>query len=269
MPITIRPVAALAEYDACERLQLAVWGGGVVPNHLLLTMQKNGGVVLGAFDEGQADAPLVGFVFGFLARTPDGRLKHASHMAAVLPAYRDHGLGERLKWAQRAQVLNQGVQLMTWTFDPLISRNARLNLHKLGGIARSYLPNHYGPEPEDPNGELPSDRFLIEWHLASPRVLARLPDAAALGVPDRLDQSIPLANPDPLGSISQPAANRFHIQIPADIEALKATDMPKARAWRFQVRALAQAAFAAGYTITDYRRQGEVGFYLVEHSAHL
>jgi predicted GNAT superfamily acetyltransferase len=265
MSIHIRPLAAYADYMACEAIQRAVWGEfGVVPHHLLLTAQKNGGLLLGAFDAGAPAAPMVGFVFGFLARDARG-LKHASHMAAVLPAYRDARVGERLKWAQRDHALAQGLGRMTWTFDPLISRNARLNIRKLGAVCGTYFQNLYGPEPEDPQGDLPSDRFQVDWWLASPRVAERRAAPPAAGAAEL--RAAPLANPDPLAPAALPAAERLLIQIPADIEALKAADMPKARAWRYQVRALAQAAFAAGLAVTDYALDGAVGLYLLEAQA--
>ncbi len=98
MHIDIRPIETYAEYRACEQLQKLVWGDEfVVPLNVLTTVQRNGGLVLGAF----IGQELVGFVFGFLARTADGRLKHASHMAAVRPDLRDSRIGERLKRAQR------------------------------------------------------------------------------------------------------------------------------------------------------------------------
>jgi chorismate synthase len=270
--IEIRPLATYAEYMACEQIQRVVWGEfGVVPHHLLLTAQKNGGLLLGAFDAAAPGAPMAGFVFGFLARDARG-LKHASHMAAVLPAHRDARIGERLKWAQREHALAQGLERMTWTFDPLISRNARLNIRKLGAVCGTYYPNLYGPEPEDPAGELPSDRFQVDWWLASPRVAAR----QAGGPPEpgaaELRSAAILANPDPLAPAELPAGGpqdaaqplRLLVQIPADIEALKAADMPKARAWRSQVRALAQSAFAAGLVVTDYALDGAAGLYLLE-----
>jgi predicted GNAT superfamily acetyltransferase len=210
------------------------------------------------------DAPIVGFVFGFLARAEDGRLKHASHMAGVLPAYRDAQVGERLKWAQRDYALAQGLELMTWTFDPLISRNARLNIAKLGAVCRTYVRNIYGPEPEDAQGELPSDRFRVDWWLNSPQVAARRDAPPALTRAAELRALAPLANPDPQGPTDQPTGERFLIQIPANVEALKASDLPRARAWRYQLRVLAEGAFAAGFTATDYARDGEVGLYLLE-----
>jgi predicted GNAT superfamily acetyltransferase len=214
---------------------------------------------------------MLGFVFGFLARDARG-LKHASHMAAVLPTRRDARIGERLKWAQREHALAQGLERMTWTFDPLISRNARLNLRKLGAVCSTYLPNLYGPEPEDPAGELPSDRFQVDWWLTSPRVVERQAGRAPQPSAAELRSAAALANPDPLAPAELPAGAsqdeaqplRLLIQIPADIEALKAADMPKARAWRYQVRALALAAFAAGFVVTDYAFDGDVGLYLLE-----
>ncbi len=265
MPIEIRPIETYAEYMDCEALQRATWGEfGVVPHHLLITAHKSGGICLGAFDTDAPGAPMVGFVFGFLGRAEDGRLKHTSHMAAVLPAYRNARIGERLKWAQRDHALAQGLELMTWTFDPLISRNARLNLAKLGAVCRTYLRNAYGPEPEDPAGRLPSDRFRVDWWLASERVAARAAGAHTPPTGEALRAAAPLANPDPFAPPALPEGERLLIQIPADIDALKERDMPRARAWRYQVRALAEMAFAAGYVATDCARDGEVGLYLLE-----
>ncbi|NTU80892.1 MAG: hypothetical protein HGA45_16180 [Chloroflexales bacterium] len=267
MSIEIRPVTGYHEYLACEELQRVVWGQfGAVPHHMLLTVQKNGGICLGAFDIAAPGAPLVGFVFGFLGRAEDGRIKHTSHMAAVLPGYRDARVGESLKWAQRDHALAQGLELMTWTFDPLISRNANLNIAKLGAVCRTYVRNIYGPEPEDPHGELPSDRFRVDWWLSAEPVAARRAAPPAPSTAATLRARAPLANHDPLGPIDEPSGDRFLVQIPADVDALRAADLPRARAWRYQLRALAEAAFAAGFTVTDYARDGEVGLYLLERS---
>lgn len=267
MALEIRSVKTYDEYMACVAIQGAVWGDlDAVPLHMLLTAHKSGGVCLGAFDTAAPGAPMAGFVFGILGRAEDGRLKHASHMAAVLPAYRDARVGERLKWAQREHVLAQGLDLMTWTFDPLISRNARLNIAKLGATCGTYLPNHYGPEPEDPRGELPSDRFRVDWRLLDERVVRRAAGDHALTPAAALRAAAPLANPGPLEPIDEPVGQRFLMQIPADVDALRAADMAQARAWRYQVRALAQTAFAAGYRVVDYARDGAVGLYLLERS---
>ena len=158
----IRPVSEQAEYLATERLQSEVWNlpdVEIVPLHVLVTAAKNGGLLLGAFDGDR----LAGFVFGFPGLTADGRLKHCSHMAGVHPDYRDQNLGYRLKLAQREVVLSQGIDLITWTFDPLEARNAWLNFHKLGAVCNTYLRNVYGDMRDGLNAGLPSDRLQVEW----------------------------------------------------------------------------------------------------------
>lgn len=242
MQIDIRPLTTYAEYRACEQLQQVVWGDEfVVPLNLLTTVQRNGGLVLGAFKGDE----LVGFVFGFLARTADGRLKHASHMAAVHPDLRDARIGEQLKRAQREFVLAQDLELMTWTFDPLLARNAHLNLHKLGAISRTYLRNVYGPEPELVDGILPSDRFQVEWWL--------LHSPFARPSADQVARS-PLLNPTldtPVQITHEPVVR---LAIPADFAALQQHDPAIAQAWRYHFRAWAEAAFAAGYVVVDFVR---------------
>ena len=169
----IRPVTDHAEYRAVESLQADVWNlpdVEVVPLHMLVTAARNGGLLLGAFDGDR----LAGFVFGFPGLTADGRLKHCSHMAGVHPDYRDQNLGYRLKLAQRAAVLSQGIDLITWTFDPLEARNAWLNFHKLGAICNTYLRNVYGEMRDGLNAGLPSDRLQVDWWIRSERVERRL-----------------------------------------------------------------------------------------------
>jgi predicted GNAT superfamily acetyltransferase len=179
MTVQIRPIQTHEEYRAVEQLQREVWGlpeVDIVPDHLLLTAQKNGGLVLGAFDTppGLESQQLVGFVFGFPGLLPDGRVKHCSHMAGVAPAYQNRNVGYLLKLAQRDHVLAQGLDLITWTFDPLESRNAYLNFHKLGVTCRTYLRELYGRMRDGLNLSLPSDRFQVDWHIASAHVAGRL-----------------------------------------------------------------------------------------------
>jgi predicted GNAT superfamily acetyltransferase len=266
MPIEIRTVTGYAEYAACVDIQNMVWGDGAVPLHMLLTAQVNGGVLLGAFDTALPDAPMVGFVFGFLGRAADVHLKHCSHMAAVLPGYRDARIGERLKLAQREAVIAQGIDLMTWTFDPLISRNANLNIRKLGAICRTYKPNIYGPDPV-PDDDLPSDRFQVEWWLSSAHVADSLAELTQPPSAQALLANATLLNPDPEGPAAPIAGERLALRIPADIDALRDTNFPRARAWRYQLRSLASAAFATGYHVAEYARQGDSGYYLLLHSA--
>jgi predicted GNAT superfamily acetyltransferase len=139
---------------------------GIVPGALMGVIASGGGILLAAYDRDHGDQP-VGFVLGLLARR-DGRLYHASHMLATDPAYQGRGIGAALERRQREAALAQGLDLMTWTFDPLIARNAHLNLHKLGAISRTYHEDYYGPMDDRFNGGLPTDRLLVEWRLDAP-----------------------------------------------------------------------------------------------------
>jgi predicted GNAT superfamily acetyltransferase len=242
MHIDIRPIETYAEYRACEQLQKLVWGDEfVVPLNLLTTVQRNGGLVLGAF----IGQELVGFVFGFLARTADGRLKHASHMAAVRPDLRDSRVGERLKRAQREFALAQDLELMTWTFDPLLARNAHFNIHKLGAICRTYLRNVYGPEPELVNGILPSDRFQVEWWLVQSPITRPAAELVA---------TAPLINPSLDAPLQITGAPVLRLRIPSDFITLQQHDPSAAQAWRYHIRACAEVAFAAHYVVVDFIR---------------
>ena len=135
--IVIRPLASLAEYQACVALQAAVWGPAyeeTVPASLLQVVQHVGGVAIGAF---AATGALVGFVFG-LTGVDKGEIVHWSHALGVREAVRNRGIGRMLKEHQRATLAQRGIASMYWTFDPLVAKNAHLNLNKLG--ATVYRP---------------------------------------------------------------------------------------------------------------------------------
>lgn len=263
MSIAIRSIQTHAEYRALEHLQRDVWGLPdieVVPLHLLITAAKNGGVLLGAFDGEQ----LAGFVFGFLGLAPDGKLKHCSHMAGVHPDYRDRGLGYALKLAQREHVLAQGLDLITWTFDPLEARNATLNFHKLGAVCNTYLRNLYGDMRDGLNAGLPSDRLQVEWWVGQP------PSNSPLGgVRAGSDEPSSAIAASLLLSAAPPSEGGVRggsISIPLSFQALKAADIDQALALRLRTRDLFESAFAAGYWVTDFRVDGGQGYYVLTHS---
>src|ERR1700737_3739370 len=139
--VEVRLARSHAEFAACEALSRDIWGAAernVVPRELLVTMQANGGLVHGAF---LPDGRLVGFCFGF-AGMRDGQLRLCSHQLGVVPELRGAGIGIEHKQAQRGDALRLGYPLVSWTFDPLEARNAYINLHRLGCIARLYDRNH-------------------------------------------------------------------------------------------------------------------------------
>jgi len=277
MDVETRLIQTHEEYRAVEQLQRDVWGleeVEVVPDHLLLTAQKNGGLVLGAFDlsSGAKGGQLVGFVFGLVGLSPDGQIKHCSHMTGVTPGYQNQNLGYQLKLAQREHVLMQGLNLITWTFDPLESRNAYLNFRKLGATCQTYLRDLYGSMRDALNIALPSDRFQVDWHIASTRVADRLggkrdslslSSLAAEGVP-LLNHALPGDPPRPADVCLPIQGTRLLIQIPAHFQSVKTVDMGLARAWRLQTRALFEAAFAAGYVATDLLFEDDQSCYLLK-----
>lgn len=277
--VVIRPITELADYARVESLQQEVWQMSteveVVPIHMLKAIAENGGVLLGAFN---SQGELVGFVFGFLARQ-DGRLKHHSHMLGVLPAYRDAGVGFRLKCAQREAVLSQGLDWATWTYDPLEGRNAYLNINKLGVVCCTYIRNMYGELRDSLNVGVPSDRFQVDWWLRSRRVERRLGgERRRLTVSDVLAAGAKMVNETrPMGDLRLPTrselgsrAAKVLVEIPASFQAVKQTDMSAAREWRLHTRELFEAYFDAGYTITELISEGTGGerrnFYLLEHA---
>jgi predicted GNAT superfamily acetyltransferase len=264
MQFTIRAVETHEEYFAVEQLQMDAWNmpeREVVPLNALITAQRNGGLVLGAFDSDR----LIGFVYGFPGLTPEGQLKHCSHMLAVHPAFRDQHIGHALKLAQRKHVQQQGIPLITWTYDPLEGRNAFLNIHRLGGISKTYIRNIYGESRSGINAGLPTDRFLVEWWIDSPHVAERL---ASSDAGQSLAGQIAL---DPLSTDERalPADRTFLLRFPANLQALKQSDPALARRWRFGLRTLCEAAFAQGYQIADVLRDNDERFYVLVDTASL
>jgi predicted GNAT superfamily acetyltransferase len=167
--ITIRKCSGMDELNACVALQKEVWNFSdldLIPLRMFVVSQKIGGQTIGAFHGDD----LVGFAFSI----PGSRAGHAylhSHMLAVRDSFRNHGLGRKLKLAQRDDAIQQGYELLEWTFDPLEIKNAHLNLSRLGAIARRYSVNHYGHSSSPLQGGLPTDRLVAEWWLKSTRVV--------------------------------------------------------------------------------------------------
>lgn len=273
MSVTIRAVKTIDESGMVADLSMRVWGAGpkdAVPDHVVITVAKNGGVVLLACD---GDEP-VGFVFGFLGFTNELRLKHCSHQAGVLESYQNSGLGYQLKAAQRQILLKQRVDHATWTFDPLESRNANLNLHKLGGVSRTYLRNVYGKLEDGLNAGLPSDRFLLDWWVKSDWVRSRMDDKVSVpSLSERLQQGVqvvnlPSRNRDGylLPTMEEPAFEDKYclLEFPASIQAIKQADLGLAHAWRMHSRAVFEEAFACRYSAIDLLYEDGRSCYLLE-----
>jgi predicted GNAT superfamily acetyltransferase len=235
----IAPLTNHSDFERCVEIQIAVWGyseGDLIPKRMFIVSECIGGQVIGAFDDAQpAGSTIIGFAMslpGFRA----GRPYLHSHMLAVLPEYRNAGLGRRLKLAQRDDALARGIDLMEWTFDPLEIKNAHLNIARLGAIARRYRRDFYGPSTSPLQGGLPTDRLVAEWWLSSQRV-RRIVDEDT---------------PEAVEILSK-------IEVPAAVNDWKRTPGQRKLAENIQTsnRLALEAAFARGLAITGYERSPE------------
>ncbi len=270
MTISIRPPTIIKEYEAIERLQSKIWGSsaGVTPVHVLLTIAKEGSVVLIAFD---GEEP-VGFAYGFLGFTEDNRVKMASHQVGVLPAYQDRRIGHQLKLVQREATLAKNLDLITWTFDPLQGRNARLNLRKLGAVCNTYIPDFYGDMPDELNRGLPSDRFRVDWWIASEYVTQRVA-GKEVAEPELPSPKCPVLNPahilenglpTPADTFDLPGSDLCLVEIPVNLPTLKNVAPDLALKWRLQTREIFETAFSQGYTAVDLLRREGRNYYLLQ-----
>ena len=249
----IRPLCSLEEFRACERIQLDVWGNLAVGSELMTVTAKYGGALIGALKGGK----VVGFIYAFLARR-HGRLIHWSHMMAVEERWRDRGLGFRMKLAHRKLALAQGIKSIGWTYDPLESRNAALNIRRLGGTVDEYIESCYGRYPSRIEKGLPSDRFVVDWRIGSPRVTRRLGiDKLALAG----FASLPRANEtranaqgllENCGLHLGLRAPRVAVEIPSNTDAMRVKNLRLALRWRLETRKILESYFERGYRVADF-----------------
>jgi predicted GNAT superfamily acetyltransferase len=224
----IRPITELVELEQCVELQKEAWGLAdieVIPVRMLVTQIRVGGLVLGAFEEGR--------LIGFLNAMPgirDGAPYWYSQMLAVRSELRNHGIGSDLKLAQREHALQRGIHLIEWTFDPLESKNAYLNIVKLGVIVRRYYVNLYGATASQMQRGLESDRLIAEWWIDKPRV-------SMTGEPRR-------------------------VFIPADIQSLKTQSLKSAQDVQLRVREQFLQNFLDDYFVAGFERKDEWSEYI-------
>lgn len=241
VPVEIRPLYREWEIGACLELQRHTWGEEtpeLVSPAMLRIAQKLGGVAAGAFT---TDDSLVGFVYG-LTGVRDGRLVHWSHMLAVPEELRSRGIGRQLKQYQREQVLGVGVELMLWTFDPLVALNAHLNLNVLGVLVVEYVEDMYGAREDTTTDRIiGSDRFVVEWPLRDP-----LPASAGIAA------DIPTVD---LTVAHLPAVPIVAVEVPEDVQVLKLTAPEEARAWRAATRRAFLHYLSRGYRVDGFTRR--------------
>jgi predicted GNAT superfamily acetyltransferase len=279
--IAIRDLKSIDDLSQLKALEKEVWGMAAedtLPLTLAIACKAAGNIFVGAFDrhkdKDKDEDKLVGFAFGFLGRE-HGQTTIHSHMLAVLDAYRHLDLGSRLKQAQRERAMAMGVREMTWTYDPLQSRNAHFNFSKLGVISETYKVDFYGPETSSILHRNGTDRLWVRWILNSRRVRDRLAGKnARVETLDAMKLLAPLVRFDPSGKPGRAdlaeslARQRVSIEIPGDILEVERTDMGLAREWRDATRWAFRETVKAGFIVAEFcrsiRGQQGPGAYLLQ-----
>jgi predicted GNAT superfamily acetyltransferase len=271
--MVIREIDDLEGCRAVVSVQEQVWGrdSEVVPASLLVASIKRGGILLGAYRDGD----MAGFVWSLPGWRGDGERTHWSHMLGVVPDARGSGIGEQLKWAQRDRALGQGVALIEWTFDPLQALNAHLNLSRLGCVAGHYLVDAYGPMFGPLHRGTPTDRLVAEWWIKRPHVVRRK-DSAAAGIFTARSRDV--SNAPAVLSVREESGwdvcgdvrtglhdPRVMIPIPAKFGEMQSSATELALAWRSASRTAFQTYFSRGYVAVDFflDRERGGGLYLL------
>lgn len=265
--VVCKIVTELDKIAEMVELQKTVWANDAVTSLPQMTAAiHHGGVVIGAYDRHQ----LLGFCYGF-AGYKKGETYLFSHMMAVHPDYRNVGIGQKLKLVQRSWAIEHGYHKILWTYDPLETRNAYLNLCKLGAYVQRYIPSYYGKLNDPINQGLPTDRFLVEWDLHSERVNRAVTgkmveDKNWYNYPRLLDWGRGEVYPHPNEQYSfkdpQPG---YLIPVPTSIQQMKQNYIEVAKNWRFQLRDICQEAFSRGYVVVGLLRSAEpVHYYVIE-----
>lgn len=237
--ISIQACDSPSDMRACIDLQRLIWKDpdeDLIPTSLFLVANKIGGQVLLARDGERA----VAFALAFPAFHGEQRYLH-SHIVGVSPEYQNRGLGRRIKQRQRELALAAQISLMEWTFDPLALRNAHFNIVRLGAIIRGFHPNLYGITESPLHGGLPTDRLVAQWWMSSSRVMGALAGVAPTAAADALE-----------------------ITVPAEMEAWKRSDLPRAAEAQAELKREFQERFAQGFAVTGFRMQDRKGIYLLE-----
>jgi predicted GNAT superfamily acetyltransferase len=262
--VRIRRAATRADYDSCVLLQRAVWGLSDLEItsaiQLIATIHAGGLLHVAESAEGQA----VGFAYAFPAAR-NGACHLHSDMLAVVPEYQQRGVGVRLKWAQREDALQRGIDLITWTYDPLQARNAHLNLRRLGAEATEFLENFYGITTSALHHGLPTDRLLVRWGLNSDRVrriAAEGERSATVAMP-----SFPRVN-DVRWQAGWPVSSEprldledaeLLLEIPPEWDVICQKSPWVAGDWQDKVRRAFQAYLSRGYLAADFAPTEEGG----------
>lgn len=265
--ITIRSLHSIEEMDEVRLLESKIWGmEDSIPTHQTITAAKNGGLVLGAYFEGK----MIGFQYSFPGF--DGQSIYlCSHMLGIDQEYRNKGVGKLLKIAQQEEALKLGYDLITWTYDPLETANGYLNIAKLGGVCSTYIENCYGEMEDLLNSGIPSDRFLVEWHIAkekehNPFEEIELNEAINRSLIGWEENNEGLPIPIIKNSILK---NEFtYVAVPKDFRTIREVNIDVAREWRMATREIFKKLFQSGWHVNGFLKNTQsdlpVHFYVLK-----
>ncbi|MEU1389293.1 MULTISPECIES: GNAT family N-acetyltransferase [unclassified Nonomuraea] len=251
--LEIRILHGTSEFQAADQLLRRVWNTRAgddppVAVDLMCALEHTGGYVGGAF----LDGSLVAAASGFLA---EGGSLH-SHVVGVAAEARGRGIGQAIKAHQRAWAAERGLNSISWTFDPLVRRNAFFNLARLGARAERYVPDFYGPMNDGINGGDVTDRLFAHW----PVHPAPAPESYAPGGTEKAEVIL-----DETGAPREPGgASVLRCATPADAERLRREQPGEAARWRTAQRAALGGALGRGYRIAAFTRDG---WYVLERAA--
>lgn len=248
--VSVRELHSMGELERVDRLLLSIWSSEdqqpPVSAHMLRALSHSGAYVAGAFDD---DGDLVGACVGFFG-PPQDRSLH-SHIAGVAPRAQGRNVGFLLKSHQHGWARALGVREVTWTFDPLVRRNAYFNLAKLGALPTAYLPDFYGEMVDGINAGQGSDRLYLAWDTTapvSPRLVTDVEGATA----------VLTVSPDQRPVVTDAgSAARLLVGVPEDIEGLRAVDPELGRSWRAALREVLGGLLADGAAVTGFTREGQ------------
>ena len=264
-PFEFRELTTVEDIRLVQDMERRVWGAediDVSPVLLMVALVKSGALLLGAFLDGR----MRGFAFSVPGDRHGHRL-HWSHMTGVDEALRSSGLGTRLKLEQARRVAARGYSRIQWTYDPLQSLNAHLNLVKLGASVDEYAEHVYGDSTSDLHRGAPTDRFIATWVLDAAGVPVRSPRLARVGeqegVGGRHGRDAGRLGRVPRRRRRCPTAPVVRVPVPARFSAMLQEAPDLAMAWRMQTRAQFEALFDAGYQAVDFRRDGDRGDYIL------
>ena len=267
--VTLRPLTTLDDADAIVRVMVATWGEEM-PRETIRALAGSGNVPWGAFDGDD----LIGYVLGWAAVAGADGLHEHSHMLAALPDRRHGGVGFALKLAQRASCLDRDIHLVRWTFDPLVARNAHLNINKLGATCDRFHRDYYGQMPDAINAGDRSDRLVVRWRLDPEPDASGRPATAGFLVRSSGPAAAPVPDVDE-GTLHAVAGRTLDdralaVQIPVDHAALRAADPGLGAAWREATGSSLEACFGAGLMVVAFdpdRQGGRPTYFLARESA--